>query len=203
MILQNRYLLVLQIASLALVAAPRITQAQRLPLAFDGKNLAGWRVPEGNIWWSVEKGVLKVESDPKRLGSELWTVREYDNFVMELEFKFGKGTVDSGVFVRNSREQIQIGISGSLKRDMTASPYIAGKGYPVEARGIQDLLDLKDWNLMTIVAKEKTYSVWLNNQHVMTYESETAAAKGPIGLHLHPGNTMSIHFRNIRIADLK
>ena len=190
-------------ASLALALTPRWAVAQKLPPVFDGKSLSGWRVPDGNIWWSVEEGTLKVESGPERSGSVLWTEKKYVNFVMQLDFKFGKGTVDTGVFLRNEKEQIQIGISGSLKRDMTGSPYIAGKGYPVEAEGVSDLLKLNDWNGMTIVAIGKNYTVWLNGKQVMTYNSASAIEKGPIGLQLHGGNAMSVQFRNLRIAELE
>ncbi|HIL56212.1 MAG TPA: DUF1080 domain-containing protein, partial [Verrucomicrobia bacterium] len=115
----------------------------------------------------------------------------------------GKGTVDSGIYVRNSREQIQIGISGSLKRDMTGSPYISGKGYPVEAKGIKDLLKLDDWNTMKIRVKGKKYTVWLAGKEVMKYESETAPKKGKIGIQLHGGRVMSIEYRNMKAAPIK
>jgi len=59
--------------------------------------------------------------------------------VVEFEFRMGEGRVDSGMHVR-TKDQIQIGISGSLNRDMTCSPYIPGKGYPVEAKNINKLL---------------------------------------------------------------
>ena len=176
---------------------------QQLPSAFNGKDFSGWKVPEDNIWWKVESGILTATSDPKRTQSYLWTEREYRNFVIECEFKFGKGTIDSGIFLRNDKEQIQIGISGSLKRDLTASPYIAGKGYPVEAKGVKELLKPQKWNAMTVVVKGQDYAVWLNGRLVMTYTSETAIEKGPIGLQLHPGNEMTIHFRDIRIAELR
>ena len=177
-------------------------RADELPSVFNGKDLTGWRVPEGNIWWHVADGELKVRSGPEKTGSTLWTEQEYENFVMEFEFKMGTGTVDSGVYVRTEREQIQIGISGSLKRDMTASPYISGKGYPVEATGVKELLKSDDWNEMTIVAKGKGYAVWLNGRHVMSYESETAVPKGPVGIQLHGNRDMTIDYRNIRLAEL-
>ena len=173
-----------------------------LPAAFNGEDLSGWEVPEDNIWWKVEDGILNVESGPEQKGSTLWTKAEYGNFVMEFEFKMGKGTVDSGVYLRNSKEQIQIGISGSLKRDMTGSPYISGKGYPVEAEGVKELLDVDGWNAMTIVAKGDDYTVWLNGDFVMQYESESAIEKGPIGMQLHGHRDMSIQYRDIRIAEL-
>src|SRR5690606_35898076 len=134
---------------------------------------------------------------PKLTGSILWTTKEYDDFVVQLDFKFGKGTVDSGIFMRGDGEdapQIQIGISGSLKRDMTASPYVPKQGYPVEAEGIPELLKMDDWNTMKAQAVGNQYKVWLNGKEVMNYTLENAKLHGPIGLQLHPGKEMSIDF---------
>ena len=170
---------------------------------FNGKDLTGWDVPDNNIWFTVKDGVLKLENGPQKKGQTLWTSDEYENFEREFDFKMGKGTVDSGVYVRNSREQIQIGISGSLKRDMTGSPYISGKGYPVEAKGVKELLKLDDWNTMKICAEGKKYTVWLGGEKIMTYESDSAIKKGKIGIQLHGNRVMSIEYRNLKARSLK
>ncbi|MDF1849949.1 MAG: DUF1080 domain-containing protein [Verrucomicrobiales bacterium] len=168
---------------------------------FNGKDLEGWKVPKDNIWWLVDDGILQVRSGEKQKGSILWTEKEYENFVVELEFKFGEGTIDSGVHLRNS-DQIQIGISGSLKRDMTASPYIPGKGYPVEAEGVKDLLKMDDWNQMRIEVRGMDYVVHLNGKKVMSYTTDTGKEKGPIGIQLHAKRNMSMDYRDIKIAIL-
>ncbi len=187
-------------ALLALSLCPLAAEESFEPL-FNGKDLSGWKVPENNIWYLVEGGILKIRSSPDQKGSVLWTEQEFENFVVELEFKFIAGTVDSGVHVK-SEDQIQIGISGSLKRDMTASPYIPGKGYPVEAEGVKELLKLDDWNQMRIEVRGMEYAVTLNGKKVMTYKSDTGKEKGPIGLQLHGGKDMSIDYRNLKIAKL-
>lgn len=169
---------------------------------FNGKNLKGWVEPDNNIWWSVEDGIMKVQSGPEKTGSILWTKKEYEDFVVQADFKMGEGTVDSGIFLRHDSQQIQIGESGSLKRDMTASPYIPGKGYPVEAEGVAELLKMDDWNTMKVQAVGNKYTVWLNDQEVMNYTSEDASEKGPIGIQLHPNRDMSIEYRNIMAAEL-
>jgi hypothetical protein len=168
---------------------------------FNGKDLEGWAAPEGNIWWLAGDGILQVRSGPEKKGSILWTEKEYRNFIVELEFKFGEGVIDSGVHLRN-QDQIQIGISGSLKRDMTASPYIPGKGYPVEAEGVQELLKMKDWNHLRIEVRGMEYVCHLNGKKVMTYTTESGKEKGPIGLQLHGGRDMSIDYRNIKVKEL-
>lgn len=167
-------------------------------------DLQGWKVPEGNDetgWYTVRDGILHIQNGPKKKGSVLWTEKEYEDFVVECEFRFGEGTVDSGIHVRNM-DQIQIGISGSLKRDMTGSPYIPKKGYPVEAKNVAKLLKAKDWNHLKIQVVGKKYTVWLQGEEVMTYESDTAIEKGPVGIQLHGGKVMAIDYRNIKLAEL-
>ena len=182
----------------ALVAGPKFK-----PI-FNGKDLSGWEVPDGNDeagWYKAVDGVLKIQSGPQKKGSILWSKKKYRNFVMEFEFRMGEGRVDSGVHVR-TKDQIQIGISGSLNRDMTCSPYIPGKGYPVEAKNIKKLLRPKDWNTMRIQAIGKEYTVWLQGEKVMTYKSDSAIDEGPIGIQLHGGRNMAIDYRKLKLAEL-
>ena len=177
----------------------------KLKPIFNGKDLTGWKAPKGNDaagWYKAVDGGLKVQSGPKKKGPILWTKKKYRNFVMEFDFRFGEGVVDSGVHVRN-QDQIQIGISGSLKRDMTCSPYIPGKGYPVEAKNIKKLLKAKEWNTMRIQAIGKEYTVWLQGEKVMTYKSASAIEEGPLGIQLHGSRDMSIDYRNLKLAELK
>jgi hypothetical protein len=86
---------------------------------------------------------------------------------------------------------------------MTCSPYIPGKGYPVEASNIQKLLKKTDWNTIKVKAVGSMYTVWLNGEKTMEYNSDTAIEKGPVGLQLHPSRDMDIAFRNILFAELK
>lgn len=190
--------------AILLVSATAIVAEPKLKPIFNGKDLSGWEVPDGNDeagWYKAVDGVLKVQSGPKKKGSILWTEKKYRNFVVEFDFRFGEGVVDSGVHVRN-QDQIQIGISGSLKRDMTCSPYIPGKGYPVEAKNIKKLLKAKDWNTMRIQAVGKEYTVWLQGKKVMTYNSDSAIAEGPLGIQLHGGRNMGIDFRKLKLTEL-
>jgi len=191
------------LASFLLLTVIVSTQAQdpKLKKIFNGKNLKGWVEPANNVWWTVNDGVLFVKSTAEKKGSILWTESKYENFIIQADFLMGDGTVDSGIFLRSEHDQIQIGISGSLKRDLTGSPYIPKKGYPVEAK-VKEILKLKDWNTMKVKVVGSTYTVWLNGNEVMTYTSENMPASGPVGFQLHPGNEMSCSFKNIRLAAL-
>ena len=187
-----------------LTSATALVAGPKLKPIFNGKDLSGWEVPDGNDeagWYKAVEGVLKIQSGPKKKGSILWSKKKYRNFVMEFDFRMGEGRVDSGVHVR-TKDQIQIGISGSLNRDMTCSPYIPGKGYPVEAKNIKKLLRPKDWNTMRIQAIGKEYTVWLQGEKVMTYKSDSAIDEGPIGIQLHGGRNMAIDYRKLKLAEL-
>lgn len=85
---------------------------------------------------------------------------------------------------------------------MTASPYIPGKGYPVEAEGVKELLKLKDWNTLKIRCVGPKYTTWLNGKEVMNYESASASKKGKLGIQLHGKREMEIHYRNIRVRSI-
>ena len=166
--------------------------------------LKGWKVPKGNEtskWYQVTNNILEVRSGPKKKGSVLWTEKGYQDFEVSLGFRFIEGTIDSGIHLRNS-DQIQIGISGSLKRDMTCSPYIPGKGYPVEAKNIKKLLKPNGWNQMRIRAIGQNYTVWLQGEEVMKYKSSSAKEKGPIGIQLHGNRNMKIDFKGILVKEL-
>lgn len=181
------------------------TTDPQMTILFDGSDLDHWEVPKDNVWWSIDSGTLWAKSDPDQKGSILWTKKTYRNFVVQMDFKFGEGTVDSGIFMRGDDErnpQVQIGESGSLKRDMTGSPYVPKQGYPVEAKGISELLRMKDWNTIRATAIDNIYTVWLNGTKVMTYTLEDANLEGPIGIQLHPNREMSIQFRNISAGEL-
>ena len=187
-----------------LTSATALVAGPKLKPIFNGKNLSGWEVPKGNDeagWYKAVEGVLKIQSGSKKKGSILWSKKKYRNFVVEFEFRMGEGRVDSGMHVR-TKDQIQIGISGSLNRDMTCSPYIPGKGYPVEAKNIKKLLKPKDWNTMRIQAIGKEYTVWLQGEKVMTYKSDSAIDEGPIGIQLHGGRVMAIDYRKLKLAEL-
>jgi Domain of Unknown Function (DUF1080) len=176
-------------------------QEPKLKKIFNGKNLKGWVLPDDKNCYTVSKKILTVKNEPTKKGSILWTEKSYSNFVLQADFKMEAGTVDSGFFLKSEENQIQIGISGSLKRDLTGSPYIPKKRYPVEAN-VKEILKPNDWNTMKIKMVDKTYTVWLNGQEVLNYTTEIMPDTGPIGIQLHPGNEMTILYKNIVLAEL-
>ncbi len=57
---------------------------------FNGKNLAGWVIPEGdNGHWSVIDGVIDYDARSEAQGDKnLWTEEEFDDFKLHIEWRF-------------------------------------------------------------------------------------------------------------------
>jgi hypothetical protein len=152
----------------------------------------------------VKHGVLIGENDAALKGSMLYTEKSYKDVVVELEAKWDwDKDCDTGIMVRKPEIQMQLGISGSLKKDMSGSFYV-GK-YPEEgqAKEAGKLLKKSDWNKFRLEAKGDTFTVWINGTKCVEYKNEKYAAEGPIGLQIHPKRAMKVEFRNISAKALE
>lgn len=170
---------------------------------FNGKDLAGWAVPEPNPFWRVEGGVLTGENDEKQKGSVLYTVKSYKDFILEAEVRWN-GEIDSGYFCRKPELQMQIGVSRSLKKDLTCSFYTGGREKYPESGQAKDLSGLKagDWNVIRLQAKGDVFTVWLNGRKVSEYTTDKYPGAAPVGLQIHPGLKMRVDFRNVRMQEM-
>jgi hypothetical protein len=189
----------LTVASAAASAADMPPTAS-LPPIFNGTDLTGWKVP-AEPYWTVVDGVIVGQSDEQKKGSMLFTEKPYGDVIVEGEVRF-TGEIDSGIMVRKPELQVQIGVSRSLKRDMTCSFY-NGK-YPEEARANRaaELLKVGEWNRIRVEAKGDTFTVWLNGEQVSQYRNATYAEPAPIGLQIHGGLVMKVEFRDLRALAL-
>jgi hypothetical protein len=171
-----------------------------LPAIFNGIDLAGWKIV-GEPYWTVVDDAIVGQSDDRMKDSMLFTERAYGDMIMEAEVRFS-GEIDSGIMVRKPELQVQIGVSRSLKRDMTCSFYTGT--YPEEARAPKaaDILKPGEWNRIRVEAKGDTFTVWLNGQRVSQYTDAKYAEPGPIGLQIHAHVRMKVEFRDIRALAL-
>jgi hypothetical protein len=171
-----------------------------LPAIFNGRDLSGWTVV-GAACWKVVDGAIVGENDPAKKGSMLYTDRPYGDVIVEGEVRFS-GEIDSGIMLRKPELQVQIGVSRSLKKDMTCSFY-TGK-YPEEARAPQaaELLEAGAWNRIRVEAKGDRFTVWLNGRQVSQYTSAAYREPAPIGLQIHSGVVMKVEFRDLRAKAL-
>lgn len=194
---------ILGAALLALAALPAAGEpvADRpLESIFNGRDLTGWKPPQG-AFWRVEKGTLVGENDAALKGSMLYTDRDYGDVAVEADVRFD-GEIDSGIMLRKPEVQVQIGVSRSLKRDMTCSFYTGT--YPEAARAERagELLKSGDWNRIRVEARGDTFTVWLNGEQVSRYSDQKYSGPAPIGLQIHAGLPMKVEFRDLRATAL-
>lgn len=200
-----RRLVLLGAVVVTLTAATPLPAADALSPLFNGKDLTGWKAPVPNPFWKVTEGMLVGENDEKMKGNVLYTEQSYGDFVLEADARW-TGEIDSGFMVRKPELQLQIGVSRSLKKDLTCSFYTGGADKYPEAGQAKDLekhLKPGEWNAIRLMAKGDTFTVWLNGQKVSEYVNPKYSGAGPIGLQIHPGLKMKIEFRNIRAKALE
>jgi len=194
------------LACIAAIALAAVTRAETpptasLPSIFNGQDLSGWQAPSEPSYWSVVDGAIVGQSDDRKQGSMLFTEQPYGDVIVEAEVRF-TGEIDSGIMVRKPELQVQIGVSRSLKRDMTCSFYTGT--YPEEARAARaaDLLKAGGWNRIRLEAKGDTFTVWLNGEQVSQFKDPKYSEPGPIGLQIHGGLVMKVEFRDLRALAL-
>lgn len=167
------------------------------------RDLKEWRVDGKNSenHWSVVEGKIVGENENKA-GSILWTRKEYTDFELELEYRTLTKDYDTGVFTRGSSHQVQIGISRSLKKDMTGCIYAPKDkqgSYPGKTDKVDKFHKVGEWNRLKVIVTGKKIQTILNDEPFVDYDAKTIPDKGPIGLQLHGGVHMKCEFRNIKL----
>jgi hypothetical protein len=176
---------------------------------FNGKDLTNFESEASKEFWRIEDGVLIGENNAALKGNYLWTQKSYGDFVIEFDVRW-KGTtergVDTGVEMRSPKIQLQLGVSGSLRVDMSGSFYTGGKpAYPEEgqAKEAKSLMNPEgQWNTFRIQAKGDTFTCWINGKKASEYTNSKFSGAAPIGLQIHGNVVMRCEYRNVRIAEL-
>jgi len=190
-------------AGASLRGAEAASEAELKPI-FNGRDLAGWNSADMNQFWRVEGDVLVGRNNDKLAGNYLWSEKDYGDFVLEFEVRW-KGEIDSGIEFRKPGIQLQLGVSRSLKRDMSGSFYVGKPGYPEagQAREAASLMHPEgEWNTFRLEAKGTTFTVWINGRKAAQYTDAKFSGAAPLGLQIHAGLKMTVEYRNIRAAAL-
>ncbi|MEO6784640.1 MAG: DUF1080 domain-containing protein [Chthoniobacteraceae bacterium] len=196
--------------SLSLLATlPCLADEPKLDPLFNGKDLTNFKTEPSKEFWRVENDILIGENNAAKKGDYLWTEKEYKDFVIEFDVRW-KGTtprgVDTGIEMRKPNIQLQLGISGSLKVDMSGSWYTGGKEkYPESGQAKEAKTLMKpegEWNTFRIQAKGDTFTCWINGTKASEYTNPKFSGAAPLGLQIHPGVEMKCEYRNMRIAPL-
>ncbi len=118
--------------------------------------------------WTLIDGVL-TNPEPKD-GKNLWTQNEYENFILDLEFKLAENT-NSGIFIRGAdtvnwlHKAIEVQIYDSVGRK--PDTHICGAIFDCLAPSANTVKEPGKWNRMTIKAADNIIIVILNNQQVL------------------------------------
>jgi hypothetical protein len=206
-------------AILMTMLAATVLSAAGFQKLFDGKTLNGWKLVGGKgPGYIVENGMIVCPADG---GGNLFTEKEYANFILRFEFKMDPGT-NNGIGIRAPLEgdaaykgmEIQI-----LDHD---NERYKGKIRDVQKHGsIYDVIAAKDgalkpvgqWNTEEIVADGRKIKVTLNGKVIV--DANLDSVTDPAVLKKHPGLARTtghigflghgtrVEFRNLTLKELK
>jgi hypothetical protein len=196
------------IVSLSTALASPAAEPKLEPL-FNGKDLTNFQAEGTQPFWRIENGVLIGENDAAKQGHYLWTEKEYRDFAIEFDVRWKATTergVDTGIEMRKPKIQLQLGVSGSLRVDMTGCFYTGGKPSYPEAGQAKDAKTLMkpegEWNTFRIEAKGDTFKCWINGRKASEYTDAKFSGAAPLGLQIHGNVEMKVEYRNMKIAEL-
>jgi hypothetical protein len=184
---------------------------------FNGKNLDGWKlVRASGPGYLVEEGRIVC---PANGGGNLFTEKEYANFVLRLEFKLSPGG-NNGIGLRAPLEGDAAYVGMEIQvLDDPAPQYKDIK--PTQHTGsIYDVFPAKlgaqkpagEWQSYEITANGRRITIKLNGQ--TTVDADLDSVKDEAVLKKHPGllrksghvgflgHRSHVEFRNIRIKEL-
>lgn len=174
---------------------------------FNGTSLEGWECEpvEQTADWKAVEGELLGEN-PGEEASIIWTTSSFGDFEVECEYITLTDDYDTGLFIRGLSHQVQIGISRSLQKDMTACIYAPEDeqgSYPGQTDKVEEFHKVGEWNHLKVLVNGKRIQTFLNGEPMVDYTGVVLVDEGPIGLQLHGGVHMSVKFRNIRVQELQ
>lgn len=193
-------------AAAALVLSTSFTFFDDFKSLFNGKDLTGWKI-HGTEKWYVDKGELVCESGPDKQYGYLSTEKNYDNFVLELDFK-QEADGNSGVFIRSGIDGTKISgwqVEVAPPMHSTGGIYESyGRGWLIKpTEEGEKVLKATEWNHMKIEAKDDLVTTYLNGtQMVQLKDEKIGAGKGFIALQIHDGGGIKVRWKNIKIKEL-
>jgi hypothetical protein len=174
---------------------------------FNGRDLTGWVVMHGGDW-TVEDGVLVGKNgtnwttNPELSGSWLRTEKQYDDFVLELEYAINqKG--NSGIFIRSALEKNPAftGYEMQIYDDAGREPRKSSAGalYDVVAASKNMSKPAGEWNQVRITCEGQRIRINMNGVDIIDYTGDRRT-RGFVGLQNHDAHAV-VKFRNIRITE--
>lgn len=183
---------------------------------FDGNSLEGWVQRGGEAKYTVEDGVIVGTSAPNTANSFLCTEKNYDDFLLELEFKVDP-TLNSGVQVRSqSLDSYKDGRVHGYQVEIDPSTRAWSAGIYDEARrgwlykldqneAARKAFKSDDWNHLRVRAVGDSLKTWINGVPAADLRDDMTPS-GFIALQVHGvgkrAEPLQVRWRNIRLQDL-
>lgn len=176
---------------------------------FNGKDLSGWRA-HGNEKWVVENGAILGEAATDKYGY-LVTEKTYRDFELRLKFKCD-APGNYGVFIRSrvkgegkwgpDIEGLQVEIDPA--RDTAGIYESAGREWLAKPTAdAQRAMKPYEWNDLEITVRGSRIVTRLNGAGMVDFDDAAPRFHdGVIGLQLHSGGGVKIHFKEIHIKVL-
>jgi hypothetical protein len=182
---------------------------------FNGKDLTGWEVLNGEAEYDVKDNVIIGRSKLNTPNTFLATTKNYGDFILEYEAKIDEG-LNSGVQIRShSLPDYNNGRVHGYQVELDPSPRAWSGGVYDEARrgwlyNLECNPDAKtffkhnDWNKFRVEAIGNRIRVWLNGKQTVDLIDDLTA-EGFIALQVHSIDddqsklSKTVQFRNIRI----
>lgn len=186
---------------------------------FNGKDLSGW---VGNKQsYKVQDGVIVVDPKEGGSGGNLYTEKEYSDFVFEFEFQLTPGA-NNGLGIHTPPEGDAAYAGKELQiLDNTAEKYANLKEYQYHG-SVYGIIPAKrgylkpvgDWNQQTVSVQGSKIKIVLNGTPIIDGDFLEASKNGTMDGKEHPGLKRTkghiafcghgdvLRFRNIKIKDL-
>ncbi len=184
---------------------------------FNGKDLSGW--VGDTTGYTAKDGKIVIYPDK---GGNLYTAKEYDNFIFRFEFKLTPGA-NNGLGIRAPLQGDAAYVGMELQiLDNTAhiyrnlQPYqYHGSIYGVVPAKRGFLNPVGEWNFEEVIAEGRRITVKLNGTTIVDADIDEASENGTLDNRDHPGLKRTtghigflghgsyLEFRNIRIKELK
>lgn len=188
-----------------IISCSYVQKQESIPL-FNGKNLDGWII-YGTEKWYVEKSELVCESGPDKQYGYLGTEKNFDDFILTLEFK-QENNGNSGVFFRSTVDgtkvrgwQAEVAPPGFHSGGIYES---YGRGWLIKPDSSKDsVVKMGEWNDMKIKVFGNEVTTWINNDEMIKInDSIIGKGVGGIALQIHDGGGIKVRWKNITIKKL-
>ena len=173
---------------------------------FNGKNLDGWII-YGTEKWYVEDNELVCESGPDKQYGYLGTEKNFDDFILSLQFK-QENNGNSGVVFRSTVDgtkvegwQVEVAPPGLHSGGIYES---YGRGWLIKPDSSKDsIVKMGEWNDMKIKVIGNDVTTWINNTEMIEInDSIIGKGIGGVALQIHDGGGIKVRWKNLKIQKL-